>query len=327
LAESDGVLSFRRQVIRIVPMQQFLKTACFAATILLAVQVTFAQGGRKGRGAPRPVTIPVTIKVHKPEVEIRVVDFMLREDGDVQSLLSIRRPADNPVTLAFMMQDDLVSSIGTETKSVGDFIRQLPSGSRVMIGYIRSGSLDLRRKFTTDLERAAAGLRTPLGLASAGPFNPYVEIIEGLKRYDSQPLGRRAMIVVSDGIDISRGIDSSAPGQSIDLERAIAEAQRRSVAIYTIFAPPAGTSGNQLLIANGQSCLKKLSDETGGRAFFQGTGAPLSFNTFLKDISSTLDQQIALTYLSTHPEKGFHRLDIKPVDRDVEIKHPSGFTR
>jgi len=308
-------------------MLQFLKTVRFAAIVLLITQVTFAQGGRKGRGAPRPVTIPVTIKVHKPEVEIRVVDFMLREDGDVQSLLSIRRPADNPVTLAVLTQDDLVSSIGNETRGVAEFIRQLPSGSRVMIGYIRSGSLELRRKFTTDLEKAAAGMRVPLGLASAGPYNPYVEIIEGLKKYDSQPLGRRAMIVVSDGIDISRGIDSSAPGQSIDLERAIAEAQRRSVAIYTIFAPPAGTSGNQLLIANGQSCLKKLSDETGGRAFFQGTGAPLSFNTFLKDISSTLDQQIALTYLSTHPEKGFHRLDIKPVDRDVEIKHPSGFTR
>jgi len=308
-------------------MQQFLKTACFAATILLVTHVTFAQGGRKGRGAPRPVTIPVTIKVHKPEVEIRVVDFMLREDGDVQSLLSIRRPADNPVTLAFLMQDDLVSSISTETKGVGEFIRQLPSGSRVMIGYIRSGSLELRKKFTTDLERAAAGLRAPLGLASAGPYNPYVEIIEGLKRYDSQPLGRRAMIVVSDGIDISRGVDSSGPGQSTDLDRAIAEAQRRSVAIYTIFAPPAGPIANQLLTANGQSCLKKLSDETGGRAFFQGTGAPLSFDPFLKEISSTLDRQIALTYLSTHPEKGFHRLDIKPVDRDVEIKHPSGFTR
>jgi hypothetical protein len=256
-----------------------------------------------------------------------VVDFMLREDGDVQSLLSIRRPADNPVTLAVLTQDDLVSSIGNETRGVAEFIRQLPSGSRVMIGYIRSGSLELRRKFTTDLEKAAAGMRVPLGLASAGPYNPYVEIIEGLKKYDSQPLGRRAMIVVSDGIDISRGPDSSSPTQSIDLDRAIAEAQRRSVAIYTIFAPPAASNANQLLIGNGQSCLKKLSDETGGRAFFQGTGAPLSFDPFLKEIGATLDRQIALTYLSTHPEKGFHRLDIKPVDRDVEIRHPSGFTR
>src|SRR5215813_1353421 len=307
-------------------MPQFPKIARLAALILLVVPVALAQG-RKGHGAPRPVTIPVTIKVHQPEVEIRVVDFMLREDGDLQSLLSIRRPADNPVTLAFLTQDDLVSSIANETKGVADFIRQLPSGSRVMVGYIRSGSLDLRRKFTTDLEKAAGGLRVPLGLASAGPYNPYVEVIEGLKRFDSQPLGRRAMIVVSDGIDVSRGLDTSAPSQSIDLDRAIAEAQRRSVAIYTIFAPPAASIANQLLVTNGQSCLKKLSDETGGRAFFQGTGAPVSFDPFLKEISATLDRQIALTYLSTHPEKGFHRLDIKPVDRDVEIKHPSGFTR
>jgi len=308
-------------------MQQFPKTARLAAIVVLTAQVAFAQGGRKGHGAPRPVTIPVTIKVNKPEVEIRVVDFMLREDGDVQSLLSMRRPSDNPITLAFLTQDDLVSSISNETKGVADFIRQLPSGSRVMIGYIRGGSLDLRRRFTTDLEKAATGLRSPLGLASASPYNPYVEIIEALKRYDSQPLGRRAMIVVSDGIDLSRGTDSSTPGQSIDLDRAIAAAQRRSVAIYTIFAPSAATNGNQLLIVNGQSCLQKLSDETGGRAFFQGSGAPVSFDPFLKEISATLDRQIALTYLSTHPEKGFHRLDIKPVDRDVEIRHPSGFTR
>jgi hypothetical protein len=307
-------------------MPQFLKTARFATLILLVVPMAVAQG-RKGHGAPRPVTIPVTIKVHQPEVEIRVVDFMLREDGDLQSLLSIRRPADNPVTLGVLTQDDLVSSIGNETKSIAGFIRQLPSGSRVMVGYIRSGSLDLRRKFTTDLEKAATGLRAPLGLASAGAYNPYVEIIEGLKRFDSQPLGRRAMIVVSDGIDISRGLDSSSPNQSIDLDRAIGEAQRRSVAIYTIFAPPAATNVSSLLITNGQSCLKKLSDETGGRAFFQGTGAPVSFDPFLKEISATLDRQIALTYLSTHPEKGFHRLDIKPVDRDVEIRHPSGFRR
>jgi len=310
-------------------MKRFPKLLLPVLPILLLTLASFGQGGasRRNRGAPRPVTIPVTIKVHKPEVEIRVVDFMLREDGDVQSLLSIRRPADNPVTLSVLLQDDLVSSIGTETRGIADFVRQLPSGSRVMIGYIRSGSLEVRRKFTNDLDKAAGGLRPPLGLASAGPYNPYVEIIEGLKRFDAQPLGRRAMIVISDGLDISRGIDSSAPGQSIDLDRAIAESQRRSVAIYSIFAPPAAILGNQLLVTNGQSCLQKLSDETGGRAFFQGTAAPVSFDPFLKEISSTLDRQIALTYLSTHPKKGFHRLDIKPLDRDVEIRHPSGFTR
>lgn len=295
--------------------------------LLVAAQLSAGQGGsRRSRGAPRPVTIPVTIKVNQPETEIRVVDLMVREDGEIQSLLSIRRPTDNPVTLAVLLQDDLVSSIANETRGVADFIRNLPDGSRVMVGYIRSGSLQVRRRFTTDLDRAAASVRPPLGSASASPFNPYVEIIEALRRFDAQPLGRRAIVVVSDGLDISHGLDSSSPADSIDLARAIREAQRRSVAIYSIFAPPA-VSGNRFLISNGQSSLQKLSDETGGRAFFQGTSAPVSFQPFLREISSTLERQIALTYLSTHPNKGFHRLEVKPLDRDVEVRHPAGYTR
>ena len=77
------------------------------------------------------------------------------------------------------------------------------------------------------------------------------------------------MIVISDGLDVSRGADSSNPGQSIDLQRAITEAQRRSVAIYSIFVPSIVSAGQNLNL-NGQSCLERLSSETGGRAFFQG---------------------------------------------------------
>jgi VWFA-related protein len=301
--------------------------ALLVLVVVLAAPHSSGQGGsRRSRGAPRPVTIPVTIKVNKPETEIRVVDLMVREDGEVQSLLSIRRPADNPITLAVLLQDDLVSSVATEARGVAAFIRNLPAGSRVMVAYIRSGSLQIRRRFTTDLERAASSVRPPLGSPSASPYNPYVEIIEALRRFDSQPLGRRAIVVVSDGLDVSRGIDSSSPSQSIDLSRAITEAQRRSVAIYSIFAPSA-FSTQRLLGANGQSSLLRLSEETGGHAFFQGTSAPVSFQPFLDEISATLERQIALTYLSTHPGKGFHRLDVKPLDRDVEVRHPAGYSR
>src|SRR5439155_11266031 len=94
-----------------------------------------------------------------------------------------------------------------------------------------------------------------------------------------------------------------------------------------IYAPSAASSGNQFLDNNGQGCLERLSNETGGQAFFQGTGAPVSFDPFLKEIDASLGRQIALTYLSTHTAKGFHRLDIKPLERDVEIRHPAGYSR
>ncbi|MGZ8844307.1 MAG: hypothetical protein ACXW18_11640, partial [Pyrinomonadaceae bacterium] len=193
-----------------------------AVVFLLPIAPVFSQ-----RGPAKPVTVPVTIRLREKPIEIRVVDFILREDGEIQRELSRRSWIDSPMTLAILMQDDLVSSISVEAKTVAEFIRSQAGGSRVMVGYIRQGTLEVRRKFTNELDRAAQSVRPPLGLASASPYNPYVEIIEGLRRFDSQPLGRRAMIVVSDGLDISRGLDSSSPGQSLDLQRAISEAQRR----------------------------------------------------------------------------------------------------
>ena len=299
--------------------------------VLLSLGGQFAQGqgGGRSRGLAKPITVPVTIRIRGPKLQVegRFVNLLLREDGEVQTILSLRRPAENPIFLAVLIQDDLASSIATETKGIADFVRRLPGGSRVMIGYIRAGSLDVRRKFTIDLEKAAASIRVPLGTASASPFNPFVEIIEGLRKFDAQPLGRRAIVVISDGVDISRGLDSSSPGQSLDLQRAITEAQRRSVPIYSIYAPPAAAFGNQLLGANGQGCLARLSAETGGEAFFQGTGAPVSLEPFLKQIEASMERQIALTYLSTHGNKGFHRLEIKPLEGDAEIRHPAGYTR
>jgi VWFA-related protein len=195
-----------------------------------------------------------------------------------------------------------------------------------MVAYIRQGALDVRKKFTDELDKAAASVRAPQSLPNSAAYNPYVQIIEGLKRFDSQPMGRRAMIVISHGIDISRGEDSSSPTQSIDLQRAINEAQRRGVAIYSVFVPPAAPAPQSLNL-NGQSSLQRLSSETGGQAFFQGTGAPVSFDPFLKEIDLLMSRQLALTYRSTHPNKGFHKLDIKPLDKDVEIRHPAGYTR
>jgi VWFA-related protein len=306
------------------------KTLLMAAvvSVLLSGQLADAQReSRKNTGA-KPVTVPVTIRLREArrEVEMRFVDYILKEDGELQTILSIRKPSENPITLGILMQDDLAQSVSNEAKGIANFVRRLPTGSRVMVGYIRSGSLDVRRKFTTDLEKAASGVRPTLGLASAGPFNPYVEVIEALRRFDAQPLGRRAIVLVSDGVDASRGLDSSSPGLSLDLQRAINEAQRRSVAVYSIYAPPAGGAGDMLAL-NGQSCLERLSKETGGLAFFEGTGAPVSFDPFLKEIDASILMQIALTYLSTHPGKGFHRLEIKPLEPDVVIRHPSGYPK
>ncbi|HXD31844.1 MAG TPA: hypothetical protein VN643_12055 [Pyrinomonadaceae bacterium] len=286
---------------------------------------------KKQSGSARPVVIPVGIKVKtKPEPEIQLLDLNITEDGEPQSILSIRAIVTNsPITLAVLIQDDLVTSASNEIRPIAEFIRKLPPGSRVMVGYIKSGSLQVRQKFTLDLDRAVRALRVPLGVASAAPYNPYVEVIEAINKFESQPSGRRSLLLISDGLDISRGIDSSSPGQSIDLQRAINQAQRRSVAVYSFYEPSVtlNDSRNLLLIGNAQGSLERLSDETGGKAYFQGSGAPVSFDPFLRDLDETLDKQLAVTYLSTHQNKGFHKIQIRSLTPGVQLSYPSGYVR
>lgn len=278
-------------------------------------------------GNARPMTIPVIIRVKgKPEAEFNLIDLAVTEDGDAQTVLSIRAFGASPLTLAVLIQDDLVSSTSNEIKPMAEFIRSLPKGSRVLIGYLRSGSLQVRQKFTTDLDKAAKALRPPVGFASAAPFNPYIEVIEAIKRFEAQPTGRRAILLVSDGLDVSRGVDSSSATQSLDLQRAINEAQRKSIAVYAFYAPTVGTN-NSILVTAAQGALNRLADETGGRAYFQGTGAPVSFDPFIRELGASLEKQIALTYLSTHPDKGFHRIHVKSSSPGVEVDHPAGYIR
>jgi hypothetical protein len=201
-----------------------------------------------------------------------------------------------PLNLAILIQDNLVSRVGNEMKVTREFILQLPEGSRVMVGYISSGSLQVRQPFTTDLQEAARALRAPRASVSVSPFNPYVEVIEALRRFESDGKNQNAMLLISDGLDISRGFDVTSSLNSLDLQRAIREAKRRQVAIYSFFAPSVGlTSRNLTAISFGQGALNRLSDETGGRAFFQGNGF-VTFDSYFDRLRQTLNAQYARAY-------------------------------
>src|SRR5690242_13396389 len=319
------------------PLYRCLST--LVVVLVFAAPAVFAQStptqnmtGTTPSTPGRPVVIPLTIKINArqldPETELQNVDLTVNEDGEPQTILSIRGMGTNsPITLAVLIQEDLVPSVGNETKALAEFVSGLPKGSRVMIGYLRTGSLLVKQKFTNDLEKAAKSLLPPRGFASNSPYNPYVEVVEALKRFDSQPQGRRAILLVSDGLDISRGVDSSLPTQSVDLQRAINESQRRGVAIYGFYAPTVVASTNPGLAANAQSSLLRLSNETGGHAFFQGFGAPVSFEPFIRELDVSLQKQVALTFLSTHMKKGFHKIEVKSVTPGVRVTYPSGYVR
>lgn len=201
-----------------------------------------------------------------------------------------------PLNLAILVQDDLVSRVGSELDVTRAFIRSLPTGSRVMVAYVRAGSLQVRQEFTSDLDKAAKALRVPVGDESAAPYNPYVEVIEALRKFETTSQNHNALLLISDGLDTSHGFDADSAANTIDLLRAIKEAQKRNVTVYSFYAPTVGlTSWNQRAIGYGQSSLNRLSHETGGRAFFQGTDF-VTFDSYFDRLRQALNEQYARAY-------------------------------
>lgn len=202
-----------------------------------------------------------------------------------------------PLNLAVLIQDDLVSRVANELNVTREFIRDLPPGSQVMVGYITNGSLQVRQTFTPDLDKAANSLRIPRSSDSASPYNPYVEVIEALRKFEEGSKNQNAVLLISDGLDTSRGFDATTAAHTLDLERAIREANQRNVAVFSFYAPSVGlTSWNRTAANYGQSSLNRLSDETGGKAFFQGSTGFVTFDSYFNRLRETLNEQYAKAY-------------------------------
>jgi hypothetical protein len=196
-----------------------------------------------------------------------------------------------PLNLAVLVQDDLISQVGNELGVTRDFIRSLPSGSRVLVGYITAGTLQVRQPFTSDLDKAASSLRIPVSSTSASAFNPYVEVIEALRNFNADWKGKNAVLLISDGLDTSRGFDVTSSAHTLDLERAIKQANDRNVAVYAFYAPAVGlTSRSRLAASYGQNSLNRLANDTGGKAFFQGTTGFVTFNSYFDRLRRTLNE-------------------------------------
>ncbi|HEY0427765.1 MAG TPA: hypothetical protein VGC76_08270 [Pyrinomonadaceae bacterium] len=286
---------------------------------------------KKQDGKVRTMTIPISIygkkelKENQTEEILEAGDIIVKEDDDEQVILSIRSVSNTPLALAVLIQDDLSPNANLQLKSIADFIRALPKGSRVMVAYLRGGSMQVRQKFTEDLDKAAKSLRIvigSIGLASS----PYIGVDEALGRFDALPTGRRAVLLVSDGLDVTAASGNFTSTQSLELDRAILKAQRKSVAVYSFYnAATLTEGGNSQLVLGAQGALKRLSEETGGRAFFQGSTSPISFAPFFTDLTLALNRQFALTYLSTHMKKGYHKVQVLSTNPEIKIEHPKGY--
>jgi len=198
-----------------------------------------------------------------------------------------RAPSPSAPVIEVLIQDNLVPAVNNELEGLRNMIRSLPQGSRVLTAYITSGSLAVTQDFTSDRSRAAASVRVLRG-AGARPYSPFVALSEGLRRFDSQPQARRVVLLISNGLDSSRGFEEANPASSLGLDRSIQDARRRQVAVFSIFAPEIAPVGpNRVGSLLGTGSLKRLANETGGRTYGGGMSV-VNFSPYIRDFRNSL---------------------------------------
>lgn len=279
----------------------------------------------------RTVSIPISIytkaELQQGQTEelLQVDRIQVFENGIEQQMLSIRSRADAVLSLAVLIQEDLTSEFNLQLRDLSQFVRNLPRGTRVMVAYMRAGSLDIRQKFTEDLDAAARSFRLVFSNASSAPRSPYDGVAEALNRFDALPSGRRAILMVSNGLDLSGGAAFSSPAFSQDLQTAIRKAQRKTVSVYAIYGTASTGDDGSVAVLNGQASLAALTEETGGRLFTSGLTTPVNFEPILRQLGVLIGRQFLLTYLSRNMKKGHYKVEVKSTNPEVKIEHPKGY--
>lgn len=261
---------------------------------------------REAEGVPIRITVTAAAKEAGREVPgLAKEDFLVYQDrGRRRVLDAVRLSGErNKIDLYIFVDDATRSNVTLDFGEISNFVRELPAAARVGVLYARNGTFLVAQELTTDREAALKTLRKPLG-SVAGSGGIYLSLAELGKRLPPSADRRRAVVFLGSGIDVLRGRGETNPGVNPDLDLAINHLTASEVVVYPIYVSPAPEIlSNLALVANGQSCLKKLATETGGEAFWEGFGTPVTMKPFLDDVSRDLNNQYWVTFAAKPAKK------------------------
>jgi hypothetical protein len=210
---------------------------------------------------------------------------------------------------------------GSKFEELSRFIRSQPESTKIGVAYIRNGELQIAQNPTADRPRAIRALSTPEGNKPASPFNALAALIRTWPETCAQGKCRRAVLMISNGINP----DAQNKLQDESAEAALEAAQRAGVTVYVIYHPSAdylkiGTSQ----LYSGQVQLAHVADESGGEAYFLGFDPLPSLGPFLADLSDHLANQYLLEFTAKPAEQPgeLERITVKSKIGDIEMMAP-----
>jgi hypothetical protein len=222
----------------------------------------------------------------------------------------------------FVLLDDSTrsSSLGTHLPELKTFLESLPATTQVAIGYMRNGTFGLVQPFTADHAEAAGALRLPYAIPGENG-SPYFALSDLAKHWPSKgSTDRRVVLMLTDGVDRYYGTATSDDPYVSD---AIRDSLKEGVLVYSIYLRGAGLYGRGSWVTDfSQSRLIDVSEETGGHAYFQDLGDPVTIAPFLSDFENRLDHQY-LVSIEDLSEKGVQPVKLRTEAPGLKIEGPT----
>jgi VWFA-related protein len=228
-------------------------------------------------------------------------DFSLAENGRPQTIRYFSRETDLPLTIGLLIDtsESQLRVVDAERHACARFMDQVlrPDKDQVFIAQFDMAML-IRQPLTSSLKKLDDGLvavdtpsREEYQHQIAGGTLLYDAVLQASKDIMLKQQGRKALIVLTDGVDTG----SEAP-----LSDAIDMAQRADTLVYSIlFSDPGAYGPFAFGVPDGRRVLQRLSRETGAECFevSKKQGIEQIFDT----IQDELRSQYSIGYVSDQP--------------------------
>ena len=275
------------------------------ALLIASAVPTFSQG--------KPVTIvfSATDKKGLSAGDLKVADVRVSEGGKDQTISSVRKLADSPLSLVFLI-DGSVGTAAVPTYWQGEAVSFLmsalhPKTDKAGILHYR-GNVTRTQDMTDDIAALSVALKTNSPTGAALVYDALTIVSDSLAKVE----GRRVIVLVSDGQD---------QGSRMKLDAVAAKVRETGAVIFpiTVKADRVTASDN-----TPEFFLRRLAEESGG-IMFNVTKAQEAQSAF-KEIQAALSAQFSIQYQPTTNADGkFHKVKVELADKNLKVRQPTGY--
>jgi Ca-activated chloride channel family protein len=247
-------------------------------------------------------------------------DFVVLERGRPRRIANFTAGDQGPVSLAILMDTSGSMRVGRQLAASRDAVEHVLSwidSSTDEIGLFSfDQTLRLEVPFTKDPARIRDGVARLDGM---GTTSLYDAIALAAKALDERPSPRRAVIVVTDGVDTSSTMTAA---------RVSGLASAIDVPVYVIaLLSPLDHPGTEYAVPSSigsvvETQLANLCAWTGGDLMM--ASAPAHVSAAVRDLLTRLRHQYVLTFESA-AEAGWYDLEVRVRDKDAVVRARSGY--